>query len=200
MTESVFLVVDSDPGDLATFTSVLTSRYGSEYKIRTAATASEAHTTLAALSDAGITVALLIVSRELVEADLFLLLKRARELFPGARRALSARYVDPSAFEFITGAMRSGRIDYFLYKPLRTCGRTALPQLSTIFSEARTRPGRSAASRRFGSSESSGIHAPTNSETSWSVARSPLGAAEIVAPGGCSHRSAHVRAISRQWH
>jgi len=119
VTDSVFLVVDSDPDDLATFASALTSRYASEYEIRTAATASEAHATLAALSVAGIPVALLIVSRDLGDADLLLLLQRARELFPSARRVLSARYLDPSAFDFITGAMRSGRIDYFLYKPCK---------------------------------------------------------------------------------
>jgi len=117
LTDSVFLVVDNDADDLATFASALTSRYASEYEIRTAATASEAHATLAALSVAGITVALLIVSRDLGDADLLLLLQRARELFPSARRVLRARYVDPSAFDLITGAMRTGRIDYFLYKP-----------------------------------------------------------------------------------
>lgn len=63
LTDSVFLVVDSDVGQLATFAGALTSRYVSEYEIRTAATASEAHAILAALSAAGITVALLIVSR-----------------------------------------------------------------------------------------------------------------------------------------
>ena len=117
MTDSVFLVVDSDADDLATFVGALTSRYASEYEIRAAATASEAQATLAALSVAGITVALLIVSRDLGDADVRLLLQRARELYPGARRVLSARYVDPSAFEFITGALRTGRIDYFVYKP-----------------------------------------------------------------------------------
>ena len=117
MTDSVFLVVDNDADDLATFASALTSRYASEYEIRTTATASEAHATLAALSVAGITVALLIVSRDLGDADLLLLLQRARELFPSARRVLSARYLDPSAFDLIAGAMRTGRIDYFLYKP-----------------------------------------------------------------------------------
>ena len=117
VTDSVFLVVDSDAADLAAFASALTSRYASEYEVRTAATASEAHATLTALSVPGITVALLIVSRDLGDADLLLLLQRARELFPSARRVLSARYLDPSAFDFITGAMRTGRIDYFLYKP-----------------------------------------------------------------------------------
>jgi thioredoxin reductase (NADPH) len=117
VTDSVFLVVDNDADDLATFASALTSRYASEYEIRSAATASEAQATLAALSVAGITVALLIVSRDLGDADLLLLLQRARELFPSARRVLSARYLDPAAFDFITGAMRTGRIDYFLYKP-----------------------------------------------------------------------------------
>jgi thioredoxin reductase (NADPH) len=117
VTDSVFLVVDNDADDLATFAGALTSRYASEYEIRTAATASEAHATLAALSVAGITVALLIVSRDLEDADLPLLLQRARELFPSVRRVLSARYLDPSAFDFITGAMRTGRIEYFLYKP-----------------------------------------------------------------------------------
>jgi hypothetical protein len=91
VTDSVFLVVDNDADDLATFASALTSRYASEYEIRTAATASEAHATLAALSVAGITVALLIVSRDLGDAHLLLLLQRARELFPSARRVLSAR-------------------------------------------------------------------------------------------------------------
>jgi thioredoxin reductase (NADPH) len=117
VTDSVFLVVDSDADDLATFVGALTSRYASEYEIRAAATASEAQATLAALSVAGITVALLIVSRDLGDADVLLLLQRARELFPGTRRVLSARYLDPSAFEFITGALRTGRIDYFVYKP-----------------------------------------------------------------------------------
>jgi thioredoxin reductase (NADPH) len=117
VTDSVFLVVDHDADDLATFARALTSRYASEYEIRTAATASEAHATLAALSVAGITVALLIVSRDLGDADLLLLLQRARELFPSARRVLSARYLDPSAFDLITGAMRTGRINYFIYKP-----------------------------------------------------------------------------------
>ena len=110
-------VVDIDADDLATFASALTSRYASEYEIRKAATASEAHATLAALSVAGINVALLIVSRDLGDADLLLLLQRARELFPSVRRVLSARYLDPSAFDFVTGAMQTGRIDYFLYKP-----------------------------------------------------------------------------------
>ena len=117
MTDSVFLVVDGDAGDLAAFASALTSRYASEFNIRTAATASETHATLAALSAAGITVALLIVSRDLGDSDVLLVLQRARELFPSARRVLSARYLDPSAFDFINGAMRTGRIDYFLYKP-----------------------------------------------------------------------------------
>lgn len=117
VTDSVFLVVDSDADDLATFVGALTSRYASEYEIRAAATASEAHATLAALSVAGISVALLIVSRDLGDADVLLLLQRARELFPGARRVLSARYLDRSAFDFITGALRTGRIDYFVYKP-----------------------------------------------------------------------------------
>jgi len=114
VTDSVFLVVDSDAADLAAFASALTSRYASEYEIRPAATASEA---LTALSVPGITVALLIVSRDLGDPDLLLLLQRARELFPSVRRVLSARYLDPSAFDFITGAMRTGRIEYFLYKP-----------------------------------------------------------------------------------
>ena len=118
MTDSVFLVVDSDADDLAAFVGALTSRYASEYEIRAAATASEAHETLAALSVAGATVALLIVSRDLGDADVLLLLQRALELFPGARRVLSALYLDPSAFDFITGALRTGRIDYFLRKCL----------------------------------------------------------------------------------
>jgi thioredoxin reductase (NADPH) len=117
VTDPVFLVVDSDADDLATFVGALTSRYASEYEIRAAATASEAQATLTALSVAGITVALLIVSRDLGDADVLLLLQRTRELFPSARKILSVRYVDPSAFDFITGALRTGRIDYFLYKP-----------------------------------------------------------------------------------
>jgi hypothetical protein len=122
----IFLVVDSDADDLATFASALTSRYASEFDIRTAATASEAHATLAALYVAGITVALLIVSRDLGDSDLLLLLQRARELFPSARRVLSARYLDPSAFNFITAAM-ADRTDRLLpLQALRTCGHTAL--------------------------------------------------------------------------
>jgi hypothetical protein len=79
MTDSVFLVVDGDADDLATFASALTSRYASEFNICTAATASEAHATLAALSAAGITVALLIVSRDLGDPDLLVLLPESFE-------------------------------------------------------------------------------------------------------------------------
>jgi thioredoxin reductase (NADPH) len=130
--DSVFLVVDNDADDLATFASALTSRYASEYEIRAAATTSEAHATLAALSVAGITVALLIVSRALGDADLLLLLQRSRELFPRARRVLSAQYLDPSAFDFITEAMRTGRIDYFLYKPCEPVARRLYPVIDDL--------------------------------------------------------------------
>ena len=127
VTDSVFLVVDNDADDLATFASALTSRYASEYEIRTAATASEAHATLAALSVAGITVALLIVSRDLGDADLLLLLQRARELFPSARRVLSARYVDPFGIRPYYWSDADGTDRLLPLQALRTCGYTALP-------------------------------------------------------------------------
>lgn len=174
MTDSVFLVVDSDPDDLATFASALTSRYASEYEIRTAATASEAHATLAALSVAGIPVALLIVSRDLGDADLLLLLQRARELFPSARRVLSARYLDRSAFDFITGAMRSGRIDYFLYKPCKPVVTRFYPVVDDLLGDLR----RTRQERGFEAIRIIGEQwnpAPTDCATSWSVVRSPLG-------------------------
>ena len=132
MTSSVFLVVDNSADDLATFASALTSRYASEYEIRTAATASEAQATLAALSAAGINVALLIVSKALGDAGLFLLLQCARELFPAVRRVLSAEYVDPSAFNFVTEALRTGRIDYFLYKPCEPVATRLYPVIDDL--------------------------------------------------------------------
>ena len=132
LTSSVFLVVDNNADDLATFAGALTSRYASEYEIRTAATASESQATLAALSAAGINVALLIVSKALGDAGLFLLLQRARELFPAVRRVLSAEYVDPSAFNFVTEAMRTGRIDYFLYKPCEPVATRLYPVIDDL--------------------------------------------------------------------
>src|SRR5215469_4235083 len=117
MSESAFLAVDNDPEDLAVLASALTSRYAAEYEIYTASSGTEARATLAMLSQAGRTVALLIVSREIRDQDPLFLLQQAREFFPNVRRVVSARYLDPSAFDFVTTAMRTGRTDYFLYKP-----------------------------------------------------------------------------------
>src|SRR5215469_8766602 len=64
MSESAFLAVDNNPEDLAVLASALRSRYAAEYDIYTASSGTEARATLAMLSQAGKTVALLIVSRE----------------------------------------------------------------------------------------------------------------------------------------
>ena len=117
MSESAFLAVDNNPEDLAVLASALTSRYAAEYDIYTVSSGIEARATLAMLSQAGKTVALLIVSREIRDQDPLSLLQQAREFFPNVRRVVSARYLDPSAFDFVTTAMRTGRTDYFLYKP-----------------------------------------------------------------------------------
>src|SRR5215472_14276598 len=94
MSESAFLAVDNNPEDLAVLASALTSRYAAEYDIYTASSGTEARATLATLFQAGSTVALLIVSREIRDQDPLLLLQQAREFFPNVRRVVSARYRD----------------------------------------------------------------------------------------------------------
>jgi PleD family two-component response regulator len=174
VTDSVFLVVDSDAEDLAAFVGALTSRYSSEYKIRAATTASEAHATLAELSNARITVALLIVSRDLGDVDALSLLQRARELFPGARRILCARYVDPSAFDFIAGALRKGRIDYFLYKPCEPVVTRLYPVVEDLLGGSR-RTGQERVFEVIQIVASGGIRAPIGCATSSNAAPSPSG-------------------------
>lgn len=114
MMKPVLLLIDGDAKDLAALADALTSRYGANHDIRTAATATEAITII---DEAGASLDLLIVSRDLESGDPQDLFDRAAELQPGVKRVLSARYVDRSAFELITAAMRSRAIDYFLYKP-----------------------------------------------------------------------------------
>ena len=114
MTKPALFIVDGDASDLAELAAALTSRYGATHDIRTAASAAEA---LTKLVETGASLNLMIVSRDLESGNPQVLFDQATELQPGVKRVLSARYVDRSAFELIAAAMRSRRIDYFLYKP-----------------------------------------------------------------------------------
>ena len=114
MAKPILLLVDNDAKDLEALASALTARYSANYDIWTASTAALA---LMKVAEAGASLDLVIASREVLAGDQLDLFDRALDYQPGVKRVLSARYIDRSAFELISRAMRVRHIDYFLYKP-----------------------------------------------------------------------------------
>jgi thioredoxin reductase (NADPH) len=114
MTRPTILTVDDDPQVSAALTRDLKRRYGSEYRILTAASAAEAIALLEKLALRTDPVALIVSDQKMPQKTGIELLGESGELAPEAKRLLLTAYADTGVA--ITAINEIG-LDYYLLKP-----------------------------------------------------------------------------------
>ena len=120
MADPVLLVVDHDPDALGGVESELPDRYARHYRVRAAASASEALAALEELAAASEDVALVLAGQWLSGLTGSELLERVRRLHPQAKRCLLISWGgwgDPATGEAIFQSMARGHIDHYLVRP-----------------------------------------------------------------------------------
>jgi thioredoxin reductase (NADPH) len=116
----VILAVEGDPDCRGRIERQLSRRYGSDYSVRTAASAEAALATLEQLRDAGEPLALILADQWLGDVTGAELLARTKALHPSAKRGLLIEWGawgDAATSAAIFEAMALGRIDYYVLKP-----------------------------------------------------------------------------------
>lgn len=116
-TQPVILVVENEPGWLAALEEALERRYGREYRVLAHHSATAALADLRRLQEAGEPVALIVADQWMPEMNGVELLVRARDLHPGARRALLVDRADRTAAPAILQGCAFGKLDNYLEKP-----------------------------------------------------------------------------------
>ncbi|HVM54359.1 MAG TPA: FAD-dependent oxidoreductase [Acidimicrobiales bacterium] len=119
----VVLAVDDDPEQLRRIGDELHRRLGSDYRVMTAGSADAALRHLQVLRDTQQPVAVLLVDQWMPGANGDVVLTRARELHPLAKRALLigwGDWADAETAAAIRRAMAVGTIDYYVLKPWKT--------------------------------------------------------------------------------
>jgi thioredoxin reductase (NADPH) len=108
------LAVDDEPSVLAAVARDLRRQFGERYRIVRAGSGQEALEALAELRRREEAVALMIADQRMPGMEGTELLKRAREIFPDAKRALLTAYADTQA---AIAAINDVGLDYYLLKP-----------------------------------------------------------------------------------
>lgn len=123
MSLPVVLVVDEDAAALTRAEEQLARRYGGDYAVRAERSARAALTTLQALREAEVPVALVLADQWTEGMTGAELLTRTKALHPSAKRGLLIEWGgwgDDATAEAIFEAMALGRIDYYVLKPERS--------------------------------------------------------------------------------
>jgi len=118
--QPVILAVDDDPEDLARIAAELTRRFGSDYRILSAATGGEAVVALGDLRAQGAEVAVVLADQWLPDMTGTDLLTHVRDVHPEAKRGLLIRWGDWAHRETAAAVLRAmalGRIDWYVLKP-----------------------------------------------------------------------------------
>jgi thioredoxin reductase (NADPH) len=110
----VLLTVDDDPQVLAAVRRDLRARYREDYVVMSAASGSEALTTVRELKTRGDSLAMLISDQRMPGMLGVEVLARSREIYPSARRVLLTAYSDIDA---AVRAINEAHLDYYLSKP-----------------------------------------------------------------------------------
>ena len=114
MAKPVIFTVDDDPGVLRAIERDLRTHFGKDYRVLRADSGQSALDTLRQLVLRNEPVALLLSDQRMPGMSGVEFLEAARELFPGARRALLTAYADTDA---AIKAINTVKIDYYLLKP-----------------------------------------------------------------------------------
>lgn len=114
MAKPILLSVDDDPDVLRAIERDLRSHYGAQYRVIASDSPEGALDLLKGLKVRNDGVALLLADQRMPRLDGVTFLQEAREIFPGAKRALLTAYADTNA---AISAINQANVDYFFMKP-----------------------------------------------------------------------------------
>jgi len=134
MAKPILLTVDDDPDVLKAIERDLRSQYGADYRVISSDTPEGALQLLHGLKLRNDGVALLLADQRMPRMDGVGFLQQAREIFPGAKRALLTAYADTNA---AISAINQANIDYFFMKPWDPPTENLYPPLNDLLDDWR---------------------------------------------------------------
>jgi thioredoxin reductase (NADPH) len=132
MAKPILLSVDDDSDVLRAIERDLRSHYGAEYRVLASDSPRAALDLLRQLKLRNDTVALLLADQRMPQLDGVNFLQEAREVFPGAKRALLTAYADTNA---AISAINEANINYFFLKPWDPPEQHLYPQLDDLLDD-----------------------------------------------------------------
>ncbi|MGE5322649.1 MAG: FAD-dependent oxidoreductase [Actinomycetota bacterium] len=134
MAKPILLTVDDDSDVLRAIERDLRSHYGAEYRVLASDSPLGALDLLKQLRVRNDGVALLLADQRMPKMDGVGFLREAREIFPGAKRALLTAYADTNA---AISAINDASINYFFLKPWDPPEEHLYPQLDDLLDDWR---------------------------------------------------------------
>ena len=136
----VVLTVDDDPQVLRAVARDLRGCFGSDYRVLSAGSGAEALEILNRLEERGEEPALLLADQRMPEMTGVEFLRKARMIFPSARRVLLTAYADTEA---AISAINEARLDHYLLKPWDPPEERLFPTVTDLLSDwtSERRPG-----------------------------------------------------------
>jgi len=132
MAKPILLTVDDDADVLRAIERDLRSQYGAEYRVISSDSPNSALDILKELKLRSDGVALLLADQRMPHMDGVGFLQAARQLYPGAKRALLTAYADTNA---AISAINEANIDYFFMKPWDPPTEHLYPQLDDLLDD-----------------------------------------------------------------
>jgi thioredoxin reductase (NADPH) len=132
MAKPILLTVDDDSDVLRAIERDLRSKYGAEYRVMSSDSPVGALDLLKELKVRNDGVALLLADQRMPHMDGVGFLQSARQMFPGAKRALLTAYADTNA---AIDAINTANIDYFFMKPWDPPTEHLYPQLDDMLDD-----------------------------------------------------------------
>src|ERR1700758_1245318 len=132
MAKPVLLTVDDDPDVLRAIERDLRTQYGAEYRVISSDSPTGALDLLKGLKVRNDGVALLLADQRMPHMDGVGFLQAARQIFPGAKRALLTAYADTNA---AISAINQANIDYFFLKPWDPPSEHLYPQVDDLLED-----------------------------------------------------------------
>jgi thioredoxin reductase (NADPH) len=132
MAKPILLTVDDDADVLRAIERDLRSQYGKDYRVISSDSPNSALDILKELKLRSDGVALLLADQRMPHMDGVGFLQAARQLYPGAKRALLTAYADTNA---AISAINEANIDYFFMKPWDPPTEHLYPQLDDLLDD-----------------------------------------------------------------
>jgi thioredoxin reductase (NADPH) len=132
MAKPILLSVDDDADVLRTIERDLRSHYGAEYRVVASDSPEAALDILKQLKLRNASVALMLADQRMPKMDGVGFLQQAKEIFPGAKRALLTAYADTNA---AISAINEVSINYFFMKPWDPPEEHLYPQLDDLLDD-----------------------------------------------------------------